>query len=93
MHPIRVKRSFTQTKTHSGQVVPMIGFATLTLSYDPGGQFSFRLIVWITKMKTRNLLVLDFCQKQVSGIHFDLPGIELKEPPSIVCYGSLHQNK
>ena len=36
---------------------------------------------------------MDFCQKQVSGIHFDLPGIERKEPPNNVCYGSLHQNK
>ena len=44
-------------------------------------------------MKTQNLLGMDFCQKQVSGIHFDLPGIELKEPPNTVCYGSLHQNK
>ena len=31
--------------------------------------------------------------KQVSGIHFDLPGIELKEPPNTVCYGSLRRNK
>ena len=44
-------------------------------------------------MKTQNLIVMNFCQKQVSGIHFDLPGIELKEPPNTVCYGSLHQNK
>ena len=36
---------------------------------------------------------MDFCQKQVSGIHFDLPGIELEEPPNTMCYGSLHQNK
>ena len=36
---------------------------------------------------------MDFCQKQVSGVHFDLPGIELKEPPNTLCYGSLHQNK
>ena len=36
---------------------------------------------------------MDFCQKQVSGIHFDLPGIALEEPPNTVCYGSLHQNK
>ena len=92
-HPITVKRSTTQTRTCSGQVVPMIGFATLTFSYDPDGQFSFPLTVWITKMKTQNLLGMDFCQKQVSGIHFDLPGTELKEPPNTVCYGSLHQNK
>ena len=36
---------------------------------------------------------MDVSQKQVSGIHFDLPGIELKEPPNTVCYGSLQQNK
>ena len=92
-HPITVKRSTTQTKTYSGQVVLMIGFATLTLSYDPDGQFSFSLTVWITKMKTQNLLGMDFCQKQVYGNHFDLPGIELKKPPNTVCYRSLHQNK
>ena len=92
-HPISVTRSTIQTKTYSGQVVPMIGLATLTFSYDPDGQFTFPLTVWITEMKTQNLLGMDFCQKQVSGIHFDLPGIELKEPPNTVCYGSLHRNK
>ena len=92
-HPITVKGSSTQTRTYSGQVVPLIGFATLTFSYDPDGQFSFPLTVWITEMKTQNLLGMDFCQKQVSGIYFDLPGIALKQPPNTVCYGSLHQNK
>ena len=88
-----MKRSTTQRRTYSGQVVPMIGFATLTFSYDPDGQFSFPLTVWITEMKTQNLLGMDFCQKQVSGIHFDLPGIELEEPPNTVSYGSRHQIK
>ena len=92
-HPITGKRSTTQTRTYSGQVVPMIGFATLTFSYNPEGQFSFPLTVWITGMKTQNFLGMDFCQKQVSCFHFDLPGTELKEPLNIVCYGSLHQNK
>ena len=92
-HPITVKRSTTQTRTYSCQVVPMIGFATLTFSYDPDGQFFFPLTVWIIGMKTQSLLDMDFCQKQVSGIHFDLPRIELKKPPITVCYGSLHQNK
>ena len=71
----------------------MIGSATLSFSYDPDGQFFFPLTVWITEMKTQNLLGMDFCQNQVSGIHFELPGIELREPPNTVCYGSLHQNK
>ena len=92
-HPVTVKRNTTQTKTYSGQVVPMIGFATLTFSYDPDGQFSFPLTVWINEMKAQNILGMDFCQNQVSGIHFDLPGIEPKEPPNTVCYGSLHRNK
>ena len=84
-----VKRSTTQTRTYSGQVVPMIGFATLTFSYDPEGQFCFPLTIWITEMETQNLLVMDFCQKQVSGIHFDLPGIELEEPPNTVLWNPL----
>ena len=38
-HPITVERSTTQTRTYSGQVVPMIGFAALTFSFDPDGHF------------------------------------------------------
>ena len=44
-------------------------------------------------MKTENLLRMDFCQKQLSGIHFELPGIKLKNPPNSLCYGSFHPNK
>ena len=61
----------------------MIGLATLTIRYDPDGQF-FPLNVWINEMKTQNLLGMNFCQKQVSGNRFDLPGIELGEP-KILC--------
>ena len=92
-HPITVKSSNTQTRTYCGQVVPLTGLATLTFSYDPDGQFSFPATVWITEMKTKNLLGMDCCQKQVSGIHFDLPGIALKELPKTVCCGSIHGNK
>ena len=92
-HPITVKRSATQKRTYSGQVVPMIAFATLTFNYDTDRQFSFPLTVWITEMKTQNFLGMESSQKQVSGIHFDLHGTELKEPPNTVCYGNLHQNK
>ena len=92
-HPITIQKSTKVTKTYSGQTVPMIGYATITFSYDPDGQFIFPLTVWITEMRTQNLLGMDFCQKQVSGIHFDLPGIEIKNPPKSVCFGSFHQNK
>ena len=80
-------------KTYSGQIVPMIGYATITFRYDSDGQFIFPLTVWITEMRTQILLGIDFCHKQVSGIHFDLPGIEIKNPPKSICYGSFHQNK
>ena len=92
-HPIVVHRSNKLTKTYSGQVVPMIGFATIYFSYDPHGEYSFPLTVWITEMRTQNLLGMDFCQNQASEIHFDLPGIELRQPPKTFCYGSLHQKK
>ena len=44
-------------------------------------------------MRTQNLLGIDFYQKQVSAIHFNLPGIEIKNSPESICYGSFHQNK
>ena len=71
----------------------MIGYATITFGYDPDGQFIFPLTVWITEMRTQNRLGMDFCQKQFSGIHFDLTGIEIKNPSKSICYGSFHQNK
>ena len=71
----------------------MIGSATMTFTYDPDGQFIFPLTVWITEMRTQNLFGMDLCQKQVSGIHSELPGIEMKNPLKSICYGSIHQNK
>ena len=92
-HPITIQESTKLTETYSGQTVPMVGYATITFCYNLDGQFVFHLTVWITEMKIQNLLGMDFCQKQVSGIHFDLPGIELKNPPISFCYGCFHQNK
>ena len=71
----------------------MIGYATITFSYDADGQFIFPLTVWITEMRTQNLFGMNFCQKHVSGIYFDLPGIEIKNPPKSICYSSFHQNE
>ena len=92
-HPIMVHRSNKLSKTFSGQVVPMIGYANIDLNCDSNGKLSFPLTVWITEMRTQNLLGMDFCQNQASGIHFDLPGFELWQPPNTFCYGSLHQDK
>ena len=84
-----VHRSNKLTKTSSGQVVPMIGYATIDFSYYPNGEYSFPLTVWITEMRTQILLGMDFCQNQASRIVFNLPGIELRQPPKTFCYGSL----
>ena len=92
-HLILVHRSNKLTKTFSGQVVPIIGYATIEFHYDPNGEYSFPLTVWITEMRTQNLLEMDFCQNQASGIHFNLPGLELRKPPKTFCYGSLQQIK
>ena len=92
-HPINLQKSTKLTKTYSGQTVPMVGYANITFCYDPDGQFVFPLTVCVTEMETQNLLGMDFCQKQVSRIHFDIPGIELKNPPNSLCYGCFHQNK
>ena len=92
-HPITIQKSTKVTKTYSGQTVPMIDHATVLCTYDPDGQFIFPLTVWIAEMRTQNLHGMDFCQKQVSGILFDLPGIEMKNSAKSICYGSFHQNE
>ena len=89
--PITMQKSTKVTKTYSAQTVPMIGYATITFRYDPDGQFIFPLTVWITEVRTQNLLGMDFCQKQVSGIHFDLAGIKIKNLPKSTCCFSFHQ--
>ena len=81
------------TKTYSGQTVPMIDYGTITFSYDLDGQFVFPLTVWITAMRTQNLLGKDFWQNHVSGIHFDLHGIEINSPPKSICNDNFHENK
>ena len=88
-----VHRSNKLTKSYSGQLVPMIGYANVEFSFDPNYEHSSPLTVWITEMKTQNLLGMDYCQNQTSGIHFDLPGIELRHPPKTFCYERFHQNK
>ena len=70
----------------------MIGHATMTFSYDSDGHFLFPLTVWITGMKTQNLPGIDFCQKQVSGVHIDHTGIEIKKPSKSICHNSFNQN-
>ena len=65
----------------------MIGYATIEFSYDPNGENSFMLLVWMTELKIQNHLGMDFSRNQASGIHFD------RQPPKSFCYGSVHQNK
>ena len=62
----------------------MIGYASITFSNDPDGQFIFPLTGWITEMRTQSLLRMDFCQKQASGFRFDPPGIQIKNPPKSI---------
>ena len=43
----------------------MIGFAIITIGYDPDGQIIFSLTVRMTEMRTQSLLGMDFCHKKV----------------------------
>ena len=54
--PITVVRSKQQTKTYTGDIVPMIGHTTLFCSPDSDGQHQFELRIWITETQTSNLL-------------------------------------
>ena len=91
--PKTVEKSTEVTGTYWGQTIPMIGYAIITFSYDPDGEIFLPLTVWITEMRTQNFLGIVFCQKQVFANHFDLPGIAMKNPPKLICYGSFHQYK
>ena len=90
---LELSRSNNTTRNYYGQIIPMMGYISLRLYYDSDGQHNFPLTVWITEMKTQNLLGMNFCQEQINKIHFDLPGIELKRPLNTFCYGSLQLNK
>ena len=91
-HPIAVNRSTKQTKTYSSQVVLMIGSAKIKFSYHTDGHFSLPLALWMTDFKTHNFLGIDFCREQLSGIYFDFPEIELKEPPLCVMEAFIRTN-
>ena len=92
-HPITIQKTTKVTKTYSRQTVLLFSCATMTFNYDQDGQFIFPRTVWITELRTQKLFGMDFCRKQVSGIHFDLPGTEKKNPLKTICSCSFHQNK
>ena len=75
---ITVKISTTQTKTCSGQVMPMISFATLTFSYDPYGQFSFPSTVWITKKRLRTFSARTSVKNKYLAFTLIYPELNLK---------------
>ena len=81
------------TKTYSGHVVPVIGYATKIYNYDRNGEYSSPLTVWKTETEAETLLELNVCQNQVSGIHFGLLESELWQSPKTLCFISLHQTK
>ena len=86
---ITVVRSKQKTKTYTGDIVPMIGHTTLSISFDSDGEHQFELRIWITKTQTSNLLGIEFCRQYVSKLHFEIPAKELKNIANAVCYGNM----
>ena len=77
LQPITVVRS-KQTRTGTGEMIPMLGHFTLNFSFDPDGQRCFQLQFWVTEIITSNLLGFEFCRNYISKLHFELPALELK---------------
>ena len=91
--PITVIRSKQKTKTYTGDIVPIIGHTTLSLTFDSHGEHQFELRIWITETQTSNLLGIDFCRQYVSKRHFEIPAIELKNTANTNCYGNICSKK
>ena len=77
-HPFAVNRSTKETNTYSGQIVPMIGSETITFSYDPDGQFSFLLTLWITEIKSQKLLNMTSVKNKYLAFASIYPDLNLK---------------
>ena len=84
--PITVVRSKQKTKTYTGDIVPMIGHTTLSLSFHADGEHQFELLIWITETQTANLLWIELCRQYVSKLRFEIPAIELKNTANAICY-------
>ena len=71
----------------------MVGYTTITFSFNHDGHYIFPLNLFISELTTQNLLGLFFWRQHVSGIHFHMTEIEIKKLPKFICFGSSHQNK
>ena len=91
--PITVVRSKQKTKTYTGDIVPMIGHTTLSISFDSDGEHQFELRIWITETQTSNLLGIEICRQYVSKLLFEIPAIELKNTANSICYGNMCSTK
>ena len=93
LEPITVVRSKQKTRTYTGAIILMLGHNTLNFSFDSDGKHCFHPQVWITEIKTANLLGKEFCRKYIVKLHFDIPALELKDTLNAICYGSLCATK
>ena len=60
--PNTLVRSKENTKTYTGDILPMIECTTLSFSFDSDGEHQFELRKWITKTQTSNLLGIEHCR-------------------------------
>ena len=91
--PITVVRSEQKTKTYTGDIVPMIGHTTLSISFDSDGEHQFGLRIWIAETETSNLQRIDFCRQYVSKLHFEIPATELKSTADATCHSNMCSSK
>ena len=67
----------------------MIGYTTLSSSFDSDGERQFQLQIWITESQTSNKLGIEFSWQYVSKLRSKSAVIELKNTANAICYGNL----
>ena len=89
LQPITGTRSKQNTRTYTGVEILLLGHTTPNVRFDSDGKHCFQLQLCLTETKTATLFGIEFCRKYVSKLLFNIPALELKDTPNIICYSSL----
>ena len=68
---INIQTSGKKTRTYNGSEIRMIGYTILTSYFDTDGKYKANHRVWVTEVKTSNLLGVDFCHTFLKALYFD----------------------
>ena len=61
--PTTAASSEWNTKTYSGNILPLVGHTTLSFIFDSEREDKFQLQKWATKAETANIIGIEFCRQ------------------------------